>query len=73
MRTGEKKKVLSAEGSKGVPLDPELCELLQGLLKLDARHRIGARGALASPYFAPHPGAPEERVSKFEFERNCGH
>lgn len=56
-------KVLSAEGNKGVPLDPELVNLLQGLLKLDARHRVSARDALASPYFASRPGEVEERVS----------
>lgn len=56
------RKVLSAEGNKGVPLDPALGDLLQGLLKLDSRHRLSARDALASPYFAPRPGAAEERV-----------
>lgn len=55
-------KVLAAEGGKGVPLDGELSELLQGLLKLDPRHRISAREALASPYFARRVGAAEERV-----------
>ncbi|CAM9464391.1 unnamed protein product [Sphacelaria rigidula] len=55
-------KVLSAEGNKGVPLDPELCDLLQGLLKLDSRHRLSARDALASPYFTPRPRAIDERV-----------
>ena len=57
--------VLAAEGHKGVPLDPALAELLQGLLKLDARHRLSAREALASPYFAPRPGVQEERVSGY--------
>eukprot|EP00752_Nemacystus_decipiens_P004070 g3725.t1 len=55
-------KVLAAEGHKGVPLDPDLAELLQGLLKLDSRHRLSARGALASAYFAPRPGLREETV-----------
>lgn len=55
-------KVLAAEGGKGVPLDGELSELLQGLLKLDPRHRISAREALANRYFAPRVGAAEERV-----------
>lgn len=58
-------KVLSAEGNKGVPLDPALGDLLQGLLKLDSRHRLSARDALANPYFAPRPEAAEERVRKY--------
>lgn len=62
-RKQPKTKVLAAEGHKGVPLDPDLADLLQGLLKLDARHRLSARDALASPYFAPRPGVQDERVS----------
>ncbi|CAN0398237.1 unnamed protein product, partial [Hapterophycus canaliculatus] len=54
-------KVIAAEGHKGVPLDPALADLLQGLLKLDSRHRLSARDALASAYFAPRPGLMEER------------
>eukprot|EP00903_Cladosiphon_okamuranus_P016857 g15545.t1 len=53
-------KVLAAEGHKGVPLDPDLAELLQGLLKLDSRHRLSARDALASAYFTPRPGMQDE-------------
>lgn len=56
-------KVLAAEGHKGVPLDPALADLLQNLLKLDARHRLSARDALASPYFRPRPDLIDERVS----------
>lgn len=56
-------KVLAAEGHKGVPLDPALADLLQGLLKLDSRHRLSARNALASAYFAPRQGLEEETVS----------
>lgn len=59
-------KVLAAEGHKGVPLDPDLADLLQGLLKLDSRHRLSARDALASAYFTPRPGLLEERVSVHE-------
>lgn len=55
--------MLAAEGHKGVPLDPDLADLLQGLLKLDSRHRLSARDALASAYFAPGPGLQEETVS----------
>lgn len=58
--------VLAAEGGKGVPLNPDLSNLLQGLLNLDPRHRVSARNALASPYFSPRPGAQEERVSSSE-------
>lgn len=55
--------VLAAEGHKGVPLDPALADLLQGLLKLDSRHRLSARDALASAYFTPRQGLEEETVS----------
>lgn len=58
-----KTKVLAAEGHKGVPLDPALADLLQGLLKLDSRHRLSARDALASVYFSPRHGLEEEKVS----------
>lgn len=56
-------KVLAAEGHKGTPLDPALADLLQKLLKLDARHRLSARDALASPYFRPRADLIDERVS----------